>query len=117
MKRTFVEFARVTRAFREGGVPDDALRNMQKQIMEGIGDVIAGTGGLRKIRCAGSGRGKSGGWRVIFADYPEAGVCLLVAAFAKNAKENLDRTERNELAKIKAALDRQIRAPQPRNQT
>ncbi len=29
------------------------------------GDVIAGTGGARKVRFAGKGKGKSGGYRVI----------------------------------------------------
>jgi hypothetical protein len=31
------------------------------------GDVMQGTGGCRKIRIAGKGKGKSGGYRVIFA--------------------------------------------------
>lgn len=83
MKRTFIEFASVTRVLKSEGVPDDAIRMMQRQIMEGRGDVIAGTGGLRKIRCAAEGRGKSGGVRILFADYSDAGKCLLVAAFAK----------------------------------
>ena len=109
MRRTFVEFASVTRVLNAEGVSDDEIRRMQRQIMEGEGDLVKGTGGLRKIRCAAAGRGKSGGVRIIFADYSDAGVCLLVAAFAKNVKENLDKAEQNDLAALKAALDRRMR--------
>ncbi len=108
MKRTFVEFAGVTRVLRVNGVADDAILVMQQCIMQGEGDMIKGTGGLRKIRCAAHGRGKSGGIRVLFADYPEAGMCLLVAAFAKNEKENLTPAQRNDLAALKAKLDDQM---------
>jgi len=76
--------------------------------MQNEGDVIRGTRGLRKIRCATTGRGKSGGVRIVYADYPEIGQCLLLVAFAKNEKENLMPAERNELAKLKAALDKMM---------
>ena len=109
MRRTFVEFAGVTRVLQSHQVPDDALLAMQIAILQGEGDVVKETAGLRKIRCAASGRGKSGGLRVIFADYPEASICLLVAAFAKNTKANLTKAQRNDLAGLKAKLDAQIR--------
>lgn len=108
MKRTFVEFAGVTRVLRLHGVSDDAVLAMQRGILQGAGDMVRGAGGLRKIRCAAQGRGKSGGIRVLFADYPGAGVCLLVAAFAKNVKENLTPAQLNELASLKARLDAQM---------
>ena len=108
MKRTFVEFAGVTRVLRSNGVSDDALLTMQRSILQGEGDLVKGSGGLRKIRCAAQGRGKSGGVRVLFADYAGVGVCLLVAAFAKNVKENLTRAQLQELADLKARLDSQM---------
>ena len=108
MKRTFVEFAKVTQILRSVGVADEARRELERRIMQDEGDVIRGTRGLRKIRCAATGRGKSGGVRIVYADYPEIGQCLLIVAFAKNEKENLTPTERNELAKLKAALDKMM---------
>ena len=86
-------------------VSDDSVRAMQRDILQGGGDVVKGTGGLRKIRCAAQGRGKRGGVRVLFADYPGVGVCLLLAAFAKNVQENLTPGQRKELAALKARLD------------
>lgn len=61
------------------------------------GDVIPGTGGARKVRFAGRGRGKSGGFRVItFYSGPNVPIFLL-NIFAKGEKINLTPAERNEL--------------------
>jgi hypothetical protein len=68
------------------------------------GDEIQGSGGCRKIRVAGRGRGKSGGYRVItFFTGPDLPVFLLTV-FAKGETANLTKAERNELAKITAVL-------------
>mgnify|MGYP000929287074 CR=1 FL=1 len=53
------------------------------------GDLIRGSGGLRKIRWAVRGRGKSGGIRVIYYLVDEGEIYFLFA-YAKNEKENLD---------------------------
>jgi hypothetical protein len=109
MKRTFVAFPVVTRLFQNLGVPDEAIREMEREIMQEAGDMVKGTGGLRKIRCVAFAKGKSGGVRVIYADYPEIGLCLLVVAFAKNVTGNLSRAEQNTLRKVKSALDKQVK--------
>jgi len=68
------------------------------------GDQIEGTGGARKLRMAGRGKGKSGGYRVITyyggGDIP----VFLLAVFAKGDKVNLSPAERNELKKELAGL-------------
>jgi len=63
------------------------------------GEVLQGTGGFRKVRVARSGVGKRGGARVIYIVRNENFPIFLVAAYAKNEKENLTRQERNQLAK------------------
>lgn len=63
------------------------------------GEVMQGTGGFRKVRVARSGMGKRGGARVIYIVRSEAFPIFLVAAYAKNEKDNLTRKERNDLAK------------------
>jgi len=109
MKRTFVEFPGASRVLKAEGISDDALRDLQRNIMQGAGEIVKGTGGIKKIRCPVPGRGRSGGIRVLFADYPDAGKCILLVAFAKNVKENLSKSEQNELAKMKAVLDKQFK--------
>lgn len=61
------------------------------------GDVISGTGGCRKLRWAGRGKGKSGGYRTItFYSGPMMPVYLLTA-FGKGEKANLSDAECNAL--------------------
>jgi hypothetical protein len=69
-----------------------------------VGDVIAGTGGIRKLRWALKGRGKSGGARVIYY-YHDARIPLyLLDIYAKNEQANLSLAERNEFKKLATAL-------------
>jgi hypothetical protein len=63
------------------------------------GEIMPGTGGFRKVRVPRAGMGKRGGARVIYILRNENFPIFLVAAYAKNVKENLTKQERNELAK------------------
>lgn len=62
------------------------------------GDLMEGTGGVRKLRWARDGRGKSGGLRVIYYVHSDAMPLYLLTMFAKNERPNLSKAERNELA-------------------
>lgn len=53
------------------------------------GDVIEGTGGVRKIRWSRQGTGKRGGVRVIYYVYDEAVPLFLLTLYAKNESEDL----------------------------
>lgn len=64
------------------------------------GDLIRGTGGVRKLRWGRSGRGKSGGVRVIYYFHSERIPLYLLTVFAKNERADLTHSERNELAKL-----------------
>ncbi len=62
------------------------------------GDLMQGTGGIRKLRWARGGRGKSGGVRVIYYFYSEAVPLYLLTVFGKNERANLSQAERNQFA-------------------
>lgn len=62
------------------------------------GDLLEGTGGIRKLRRGRDGRGKSGGVRVIYYFHSEAMPLYLLTLFAKNERANLSKAERNALA-------------------
>lgn len=64
------------------------------------GDLIEGTGGIRKLRWGKGARGKSGGVRVIYYYHSDVMPLYLLAIFAKSAQDNLSRAERNGLAKL-----------------
>ncbi len=54
---------------------------------------MQGSGGLRKIRWAGSGRGKRGGTRVIYYWARADGVILMLMAYAKNEASDLTKEQ------------------------
>lgn len=68
------------------------------------GDVIKGTGGVRKVRVAKEGKGKSGGARVIYFFFDAGAPIWLLAAFGKNEKANLSKAERNAVAEVAAKI-------------
>jgi len=110
MKRTFIEFPGFSASLKRYEIRDDAVRQLQHDIMAGGGDTIRNTGGLSKIRMGGMERGKSGSFRVIYADYPQYSITILLEIFSKNEKANLLKCEENEFKKIKKQLDRMVEA-------
>ena len=64
------------------------------------GDLISGTGGVRKLRWRRGGKGKSGGVRVIYYFHSERMPLYLLTVFAKNERADLSQSERNELVKL-----------------
>jgi hypothetical protein len=84
---------------------DDELKDLQIELIEQPekGDLIQGTGGLRKIRMATGGQGKSGSVRVIYF-LATAEIIYLVLAYPKNVKDNLSPSEKAELKKLTKLL-------------
>jgi hypothetical protein len=64
------------------------------------GDLIPGTGGLRKVRVGREGSGKRGGTRVIYYFYSDAFPILLLALYAKNEKSDLTQAEKQEFSRL-----------------
>lgn len=62
------------------------------------GDLIAGSGGCRKVRLAGRGKGKSGGFRVVTFFAPRAMPVYVFAALSKASRENFTDAEVNAMA-------------------
>src|SRR5271166_315827 len=58
------------------------------------GDLIAGTGGIRKLRWALAGRGKRGGARVIYYVHSERLPLFLLTAYAKDVRADLSAKDR-----------------------
>ncbi len=78
------------------------------------GDLIVGSGGVRKLRVAGRGKGKSGGFRVLTAYVgPEAPVYLL-AVLSKGDRENFEPNEIQAFAKMTASIKSNWQRRRPR---
>jgi hypothetical protein len=57
------------------------------------GDEIRGSGGVRKVRFAGRGKGKSGGYRVVTAYFGPDIPVYLVAILSKGERSNFSAAE------------------------
>ncbi len=73
------------------------------------GNLIQGTNGVRKLRWARDGKGKSGGIRVIYFYHNVKMPLFLLTAFGKGEKDNLTKNERNELSKLVDVLIHQYK--------
>ncbi|MBV8840625.1 MAG: type II toxin-antitoxin system RelE/ParE family toxin [Alphaproteobacteria bacterium] len=75
-----------------------------------LGVLMPGTGGARKIRVAGRGKGKSGGYRVVtYYAAPDVPVFLL-AVINKGERANLSKAEQNVLRSELSAIAEDYRA-------
>ena len=92
------------------GLDDDDLQRLEKELLADPekGDLMQGTGGLRKLRFAFEGRGKSGSGRVCYVDFVVRECIYLVTAYSKSEKDNLSKGERNSVAKILKAIERTL---------
>lgn len=68
------------------------------------GDLIKGSGGIRKLRWALPGRGKRGGARVIYFWRVTESQILMLTMYAKNEQANLTAAQVQQLAKLVEAL-------------
>ena len=66
------------------------------------GSVIRGSGGVRKVRWAREGTGKSGGVRIVYLTRSEAGEVYLLTMYAKSESENISLST---LKEIRRALE------------
>ena len=72
-------------------LPDDEYRALQSALLlrPEQGAIIPGSGGIRKLRWSGRGRGKRGGLRVIYFWFVSEGVVYMLYASAKGVAADL----------------------------
>ena len=106
MLRTFIEVPLFTKRWKEIGLGDDELRQLQVMLLKDpeSGPVMEGTGGIRKVRFPLENRGKSGSIRVCYTDFAEYEVTYLITAFEKKEQDNLSQDEKNVLKKLVKSL-------------
>lgn len=81
---------------------DEDYRELQAFMLEKpeAGDIIKGSGGVRKLRWKGEGRGKRGGLRVIYYLEVAESCFLMLTIYAKNDLEDLTQNEIKLLKRI-----------------
>jgi len=112
MKALFVELPSFSR-FRGDYLSDEGFRALQNALMENLeaGDVIEGTGGLRKLRHADArrGKGKRGGLRVIYFWWEAGRQLWLFTLYDKDEMADLSAKDKKAL---KDMLKRELEARQ-----
>ena len=111
MTRTFVELPLFRSKWKALGLNDNDLKRLQEEVVdiEEMSTGIKETGGVRKMRFAFEHRGKSGSVRVIYIDFEVYEKIYLLTAYPKNEKDNLTRSERNELRELVKVLENQLK--------
>jgi len=87
---SFIETKLFTRLVQEY-LTDEQYREIQTMLMARpqAGDVIPGSGGVRKLRWRASGRGKRGGYRVIYYLKLEHGVIWMLTMYPKSVADDI----------------------------
>ncbi|PCI38459.1 MAG: hypothetical protein COB53_04750 [Elusimicrobia bacterium] len=111
MKRTFIE----TTSFRKyaDSIDNDLARKIQGSLLKRLngGDIVRGTGGIRKQRFEDAGRkkGKRGGLRFLYLDLPHVEKTYLLYLYGKNEKDDISNEEKKKLRALVAALKKEAR--------
>ena len=111
MKRSFIELPIFKSRWEALGLNEEDLPRLQIELLADpkAGDVMQGTGGVRKMRFAFEHRGKSGGVRVIYVDFEVYEKIYLLTAYTKNEKDDLTKKERSEIKQLIEVLEQQLR--------
>ena len=88
----------------KGVIDEDERREIVNFLARNPDAGVAIGGGVRKVRVARPGSGKSGGYRVVYLFAGEELPVFLLAAFAKNEKANLSEAERKAVVAAAQAL-------------
>ena len=106
MFKKLVRTKSFSKDWRRAGLTEEELIELERELHQTpkAGVLVKETGGLRKIRWARPGGGKSGGVRIFYYCVFEE-VLYLFACIIKNEEENLSKQERNELAKLFKILE------------
>lgn len=111
MTREFIITQEFDKNWKTMGLTDDDLKSLQEELILNPtkGDLMQGTGGLRKIRIPFENRGKSGSGRACYVDFIVYEKIYLITAYPKNEKENLSKAERNAIAAMIRQLENALK--------
>ena len=97
MGMIFIETPIFTKRIQKA-MDDDTYAALQQELVKhpDAGDVIQGSGGIRKVRWGGSGRGKRGGSRTLYF-WNCAGRIYMLYVYLKNEREDITATQLKQL--------------------
>jgi len=87
---SFIETRLFTRLVQDY-LSDEEYRQVQPGLIQNpeLGTVVRGSGGVRKLRCRAPGRGKRGGYRIIYFIYRPEEVIWMLTIYPKNVRDSI----------------------------
>ena len=110
MTREFIVIPSFQVKWKNLGLDENDMRRLEQEILDNpkVGQVMRETGGVRKMRFAFENRGKSGSVRIIYVDFEIYEKVYLIDAYQKSEKDNLSKSERNEMTKSVELIELQL---------
>ena len=96
MRRIFVTTKEFDKLWKSLGNSDRELRILENELIYDTlkGKVINGTEGLRKLRWQIKGKGKRGGIRILYVDFPKFNILFFISLIKKNEKDNISQNDK-----------------------
>jgi hypothetical protein len=90
----------------EGVLTDEEWQVVERYLLENpnVGDLIPGTGGLRKLRVAFANRGKRGSARTIYLHVAKKEKVYFLLAYAKNVQADMTSQQKRAISALVATL-------------
>lgn len=111
MRRTFVYTSMMQQLLKEFSDPEAKAREIENTILDNpeVGDIVAGTGGVRKFRAADEsrGKGKRGGIRVFFLDLPHVQTTHMIFLLKKGEAADLAADEKKVIRELVLKLKKE----------
>lgn len=111
MTREFIELPEFLKKWRDLGLSEEDLRELEVFLCKypDKGDLIQGTGGLRKLRWSLKNKGKRAGIRTLYIDFAIHEKIYLITVYAKSEKIDLTMDEKNIVRKMIEVLEKEIK--------
>lgn len=110
MKLTFIETPLFTRQLELVG-DEESYRQLQNELLKNPekGNLVKGSGGVRKVRMPLPGSGKSGGARVMYLYLELRDIVYLLSLYTKKEKDNLTQAELKVVKSVAQAIKKSYR--------